>query len=315
MTNLIDIHVGAWDGRVFHFILESLESKPTIIQISPATGNVKTACLGAIANEKYLAIGSSWGTVNIWEKENEAWKPLQKITLDGGEKNFKSEIKGLAMDEHFLYTGSVTGKVEIFDMDKEFKCVGVIENLGKPILGVRVNDKAIFVISKDGKFTALDKESRNPIFETTVKVDENIKSLQALSIDEKFVCFASNGIIHGYSWDNSAMKLTEIGEFTNTRNTCTGLHIHKNLCYSSAWDGQLRIWDLEKGDPEPLSIIEGYGSLESVCADDTFIYLGGHDGTMFVIEIESNELAFEVPFNKINPKSGAPNQINVLFLG
>ncbi|NHI91281.1 MAG: WD40 repeat domain-containing protein [Candidatus Lokiarchaeota archaeon] len=315
MTNLINIYIGAWDGRLFQFILETLESKPRMIQMTPATGNAKTACLGVAINERYLAIGSAWGTLNLWEKKDNTWQPIEKITLHGGEKDFSSEIKGVAMDDQYLYAGSITGKIEIFDMNNKFKRVGEIKNLGKHILGLEVNDKAIFAISKDGKFTALDKKTRKSIFERKFKSVGNFKTLQALTISDKYVCFASSGKVHGYIWDDDTMKLTEIGEFTNTHNTCMDLHLYKNMCYSGAWDGQLRSWDLESNDSEPKDLIEGYGSLESVCADDNFIYAGGHSGSVYVIDIKSLDLAFNIPINKINPKPGAPNQINVLFLG
>lgn len=315
MTNLIDIYVGAWDGRLFHFLLETLESKPEIFLMTPPTGNAKTACLSAVINDQYLAIGSSWGTVNLWEKKNEAWQPLQKIKLDGGEKDFSSEIKGIAMDDQFLYAGSITGKIEIFDMNNNFEHISEIKKLGKHIFGLEVNDKAIFVISKDGKFTALDKVSKKKLFERKFKSVGNFKTLQALSMNDKYVCFASSGKVHGYSWDGKAMELEEIGEFKNTHNSCMGLYVYDNICYSGAWDGELRIWDLEKGDSEPIDIVEGYGSLESVCADETFIYAGSHNGSMYVFDKKNKDLAFSVPFNKINAKPGSPNQINTLFLG
>ena len=129
------------------------------------------------------------------------------------------------MDEQFLYAGSTTGKVEIFDMSKKFKRVGVIKGLGKHILGLQVNDKAIFVISKDGKFTAIDKDTKKTIFDRKFKSVGNFKTLQSLAISDKYVCFASSGKVHAYTWDVNTMELTEIGEF--------GLGIDTHVSYCS----------------------------------------------------------------------------------
>ncbi|MFX0024054.1 MAG: hypothetical protein ACFE9S_17130 [Candidatus Hermodarchaeota archaeon] len=279
--NLIDLILGIADGRLIHFTINDEKSKPQIVELIPKTNKYTTAVLRVLKIDEYYCIPSAGGTVNIWKCQDNQWqhyKELEIIYREDHKTNW--EVTAIDNDDEYLYTGSPKGIVEIWNIKEDFEKVDEISYNKNPISGILVNDEAIFYGAGGGRFIALNKEDRSEIHNETFPWTKY--TIQNMIMCGDFLCIALTGRVFSYYFDKVGLKVEKKAEFPNTHNRVKGMYMSGNICYSAAWDGIIGAWDIINS--KPALAINTNCSLESICADDEFIYAGGHHGELIIIK-------------------------------
>ncbi|MBD3197489.1 MAG: hypothetical protein GF317_20720 [Candidatus Lokiarchaeota archaeon] len=295
--NMIDLLIGVADGRVLHYILPIEDGEPEIIELTPKTNNINTEALKIVKSKDFYFVGSANGSVNIWKPNGEQWQKYKTIEMKGKEEYGKKwEARSIACDENLLYTGGPKGEIELWDINNDLTKVDEIKVTPNPIRGLMVNDEAIFCGAGEACFKVLNKNDYSELY--TEDFPWAKYRLQNMTMNENFICLALTGRVFSYTFDKETLTIEKHGAFENTHNKAKGLAMFFNICYSVAWDGQIRAWNILSKNPSPILLMKA-GSLESVHVDNRFLYIGTHHGKFIVLDKQNeHQVKFQNSFGR-----------------
>lgn len=274
--------VGLADGRIIEYIVGEDDASPKLTELTPKRTNINFEAIKMVTIKDFACIGSANGSVNIWSMDDGSWEHLKTLELKGKKEYGKKwEVVALDVDDKYLYTGGPTGFIEIWDPNADFEKVGDFQINTDPVRGLHVNSKAIFLAAGEAMLSVVQKDDYGEIY--TERYPWAKYRINTMAVNENFLCVALTGRVFAYQFNEETMQVRKYAEFPNTHNKVKDLCLYFNLCYSAPWDGQLRAWNILSKNPNPI-LSGSTGSLESICVDRNYIYIGSHHGRLTVLD-------------------------------
>ncbi len=295
---IVDILCGCRSGRIFRYQLEELGGTQWITPMAPFSNNSEYIIESMAVGDSFIATGTDDNSVNVWKGKKHDLKRKKKLDIHGGRSE---KVRGLAFDNQYLYTGSKSGFIEIWDEKNKFKKIDEIGEFSSPITGISINDDAIFVTT-EFDFSVVNKGEKN-----VQVIDEYdlANHPRALTMSPKYICYSVDRYIPVYSWNPDTLALEKVVVLQNPEGMTKDLCIQENIVYSAGWNGEIRMWNIESDImPEIIMDAQG-GALESIHADSNFIYVGAHFGTLIIFDKNTREQASILKIKEIDGRSSA----------
>lgn len=295
---IVDILCGCRSGRIFRYQLEELGGTQWITPMAPFSNNSEYIIESLAVGDSYIATGTDDNSVNVWKGKKHGLKRKKKLEIHGGRSE---KVRGLTFDNQYLYTGSKSGFIEIWDEKDKFKKIDEIGEFSSPITGIAINDDAIFVTT-ESDFSVVNKGEKS----VQVIDDYDLANFpRALTMSPKYLCYSVDRYIPVYSWNPDKRALEKVVVLQNPEGMTKDLCIHENLVYSAGWNGEVRMWNIESDImPEIIMDAQG-GALESIHADSNFIYVGAHFGTLIIFDRNTREQVGTLKVKEIDGRSSA----------
>ncbi len=270
--------------------------------MAPFSNNSEYIIESMAVGDSFIATGTDDNSVNVWKGKKHDLKRKKKLDIHGGRSE---KVRGLAFDNQYLYTGSKSGFIEIWDEKNKFKKIDEIGEYSSPITGIAINDDAIFVTT-EFDFSVVNKGEKN----IQVIDDYDLANFpRALTMSPKYICYSVDRYIPVYSWNPDTLALEKVVVLQNPEGMTKDLCIQENIVYSAGWNGEIRMWNIESDImPEIIMDAQG-GALESIHADSNFIYVGAHFGTLIIFDKNTREQASILKIKEIDGRSSALKEI------
>ncbi|KAI9847961.1 MAG: hypothetical protein M1837_001478 [Sclerophora amabilis] len=179
--------------------------------------------------------GSFDATVRLWDCKSQSTKPIQVL------EEARDSVSCLHVVEHEICTGSVDGKVRIYDLRMGMVYVDVI---GRPVTSIRQtkDGNALLVSSLDGTIRLMDKGNGNLLQTYKGHVNTEYRIRSCLGMNDAFVVAGSeDGKI--FVWDLLEGKVVQrLDAHDGKVASAVVANSAKNEWLSAGVDGTVQIW-------------------------------------------------------------------------